>query len=128
MTHWTDKYTGLPYELGRFDCMDLIVLVQKEVFGKTIVLPIHSKSGLERAHQISEHKEEFAKRVEVPEEGDTVLLKVKGYVQHAGIVCYVRSEKYVLHNIKAFGTVCQRESDMLAALRGYAVEGYYRWI
>lgn len=108
--------------------MDLVVLVQKEQFGKTIVLPNHSVSPTGRMHQIEQGKRELVIRTDFPQDGDLVLLKVRGYVQHAGVMCKIGNEWYVLHNTRAnkMGVLLQRERDM--KIRGYTVEGYYKWV
>ena len=38
-------YVGRPYEVGAFDCADLAVLVQREVFGRAVHLPTHPQGG-----------------------------------------------------------------------------------
>lgn len=127
MSHWATQYVGRPYIPREFDCMDLVVLVQKEQFGKTIVLPNHSVSPTGRKNQIEEGKH-LVSRLETAEDGCLVLLKVRGYVQHAGLMCRIGNEWYVLHNTRAnkMGVLLQRERDM--GIRGYTVEGYYKWV
>lgn len=128
MSHWAEQYVGRPYIRGVFDCMDLVVLVQKEKFSKVVELPAHSTSPTGRKYQIEEGKKELVEKLEKPEEGALVLLKVRGYVQHAGVMCKIGNEWYVLHNTRAneCGVILQRERDL--SIRGYTVEGYYRWI
>lgn len=128
MAHWAEQYVGRPYETHGFDCMDMVVLVEKEVFGKELKLPVHTFDPIDRQLQIHDGKYDYVERIAIPKDGDCVLFKVRGFVQHVGIVCNYGGERWVLHNAQGkthSGVQFQPERAML--LRGYAVEGYYRW-
>lgn len=136
LTHWTDPYVGRRYVEGAFDCGELARVVQREVFDREIRLPAardydFAGGPLEKfrlmAGQIERCKDDVAERVDVPQEGDGVLLVTRGYRQHIGLHCAIGGERWVLHASDGTGqVVLQRERDL--PLRGAAVEGYYRWI
>lgn len=134
--HWSDRYVRRRYVPGEFDCGELARLVQREVFGREIRLPSErdyelAGGTLERframAAQIERGKDDVARRVDAPQEGDGVLLVSRGYRQHIGVHCCIHGERWVLHASDGSGQVqLQRERDL--ALRGLSIEGYYRWI
>lgn len=136
VTHWTGGYVGRRYVEGTFDCGELARLVQREVFGREIRLPAardydFAGGPLEKfrlmAGQIERCKDDVARRVDVPQEGDGVLLVTRGYRQHIGVHCAIAGERWVLHASDGTGqVVLQRERDL--PMRGGTVEGYYRWI
>lgn len=134
--HWSARYVGRRYEPGVFDCGELARAVQREVFGRQIRLPAARDYELAggplakfraMAAQIERGKDDVARRVDVPQEGDGVLLVSRGYRQHIGIHCAIAGERWVLHASDGSGQVqLQRERDL--GVRGLSIEGYYRWI
>ncbi len=134
--HWSASYVGREYVPGVFDCGELARLVNREVFGREIRLPaerdyVQAGSPREKfaamAAQIQRLKDDIARRVDAPEEGDAVLLFARGYRQHVGVACLIAGERWVLHCSDGSGRVqLQRERDL--AVRGLMVEGYYKWI
>jgi hypothetical protein len=122
---------------GEFDCAELARRVQREVFGREVRIPAErSHAAIDPAHaiarwramqaQISRGTAECARRVEVPEEGDGVLLVARGYSQHVGVYCVVDGEPCVLHAADAHRQVVRTRVRELE-IRGLRVEGYYRW-
>jgi len=136
LTHWTDPYVGRRYVEGEFDCGELARTVQREVFGREIRLPSardhhHADGALAKframSAQIDACKDNVAERVDLPDEGDGVLLVTRGYRQHIGIHCVIAGERWVLHASDGTGqVVLQRERDL--PVRGVTIEGHYRWI
>lgn len=134
--HWSERYVGRRYVPGEFDCGELARLVQREVFGREIRLPAardYELAGgpLEKframAAQIERCKDDVAARVDLPRDGDGVLLISRGYRQHIGVHCAIAGERWVLHASDGSGQVqLGRARDL--ALRGLSIEGYYRWI
>lgn len=134
-THWCQRYIGLPYVAGKFDCVELARLVQREVFHREIKLPSHRdylrEAGVAKRFaatraQIAAEKPNVAERTDTPAEGDGVLLIARGYPQHIGIYCVVNGEPAVLHAADSSRQVvlCRlRELD----IRGLRVEGFYKW-
>lgn len=126
-THWSDRYIGLPWIERQFECSDLAALVQREVFGRDLHLPTeHGEGPFGRSAAISRNRDEFAQRVETPADGDGVLLRVRGHLQHIGVYCLIEGEAWVMHNQKNVGVHRTRLREL--AQWGYAMEGYYRWL
>lgn len=126
MPHWSERYLGLSYAPGNFDCADLAVKVQREVFGREVVLPSdHGSDPFGRNARIEAHKLACAEPVDEPADGDAVLLITNGRLQHIGLLCLIRGERWVLHNRKALGVTRGRLRDLEA--QGYRVEGFYAW-
>lgn len=118
-----------------FDCADLAVLVQKEVFGVDIKPPsirdYSDKGGHQKfkamSDQIARMKKDYATQTDSPMDGDPVLLSTRGYLQHIGVFCLIVGEPWILHAADGAGqVVLQRQRDL--NVRGLKVEGYYRWI
>lgn len=137
MAHWTDKYVGMEVS-DRFDCADLAILVEKEVFGKVVQAPsvkdYHQYKGpLERFHamadQVDKLKNDYAVRTDQPSDGDAILLITRGYSQHIGVYTHIYGEPWALHACDMqIGpqVVLQRVRDLF--IRGIRVEGYYKWL
>lgn len=126
--HWSDRYIGEPYIPEVADCAVLAVRVAKEVFGKDISLPVaHAATIRAQAKQINDLKDDYAVRIEKPEDGQPVLLIGRGFSCHIGIMCWIANEWYVLHANQSFQFVTrERLRDLTRIL--YRVEGFYSWI
>ena len=141
MAHWSDRYIGRAYVEGEFDCGDLAALVRREVFGRELRLPSdHGEGPLGRTAAIQRHIAAYVMPTDRPQDGDGVLLIVRGRVQHIGLYCQIGTTAWVLHNqaprkedgdAKApsqcgGGVILTRLREL--ARWGYEVEGFYRWI
>lgn len=125
--HWTQRYIGLSYTPGALDCAALAELVQREVFGRDIVLPQHRAAGVRGwTAQIEANKDDIAERTDHPSEGDAVLMVGRGRLDHIGIYAEVQGVAYVLHAMKSAGQVCLHRLRDLPALE-LKVEGIYTW-
>lgn len=131
-----ERYVGLPYKPGEFDCADLACQVLREVFGRPVRLPTDRNRPQDVRGQLREIREwlpSVARRRELGlasnryvQDGDGVLLAVGGVVRHIGVACWLADELYVLHNHgAATGSVLTRWRDL--RLLGYTVEGVYQW-
>jgi hypothetical protein len=118
-----------------FDCADLAALVQQQEFGIQIVPPSVRDYAHKGGHhkfkamyeQIDRVKKDYATPTDCPEDGDPVLLSIRGYTQHIGVFCMIVGEPWILHAADGAGqVVLQRQRDL--AIRGLKVEGYYKWI
>lgn len=123
-------YVGMDYVAGQFDCADLAVLVQREVFGRTVHLPTHPRGGATQRAAILRHRDTLATRVDVPFTGCAVLftdLSQKGdTLYHIGTACLHRGAVLVLHNSYETGGVrMDKLQDLLNW--GMKLEGYYAW-
>ncbi len=132
------RYVGMPYRPGRFDCVHLAALVQEEVFGRTVAdwLPGRHPVSPGAQHQLVEStREALADLVGQPETGDAVLFKhavhVRGTdlvdVWHVGTLfidgC---GQHWVLHTHAGCGSVVL-EGLAACKARGLRLEGFYRW-
>lgn len=132
--HWSSKYVGRPFVDGEFDCGELARLVQREVFGREVPLPSErwyaGKEGAERLRAMAAQTEkglaDLAQRVELPKEGDLVMMYSGSRVMHAGIYCVLVAEPWVLHAAERLGQVVLTRLRELAD-KGYRLEGFYRW-
>lgn len=128
-----ERYVGLPYVPGKFDCADLAERVQRELFGRAIRLPKDRNRptdlrGMVReierlAPGIARERAEY----EEPETGDGVLLCVGSLPVHIGIWFRLPAEDWVLHNDReAMQSVLTRWRDL--RWLGFSVGGIYEWI
>lgn len=135
MAHWTESYVGRLYVEKEFDCGVLAETVQREVFGRKVMLPTEreyvGKEGAERfaamARQIQENLPAVASRTERPVDGDGVLLFSRRRGQHIAVYCVVDGQRSVLHASDASRMVVRTRISELE-IRGMSVEGYYKWI
>jgi hypothetical protein len=124
-SHWSKRYVGLPY--AQADCAHLCVLVQREVFGHQLVLPVDRADGLRGvSQQITDLQGDFAEPVPVPEDGDAVLMVGRGRLNHIGTAAFINNQLWVLHAMKNAGQAVLHRISALENL-GLRVEGYYRW-
>lgn len=123
MTHWSDNYLGLPWRADSFNCGDLVLLVQREVF--------HREVRIEGAHPVSPTARNAAigqalaavSPTANPADGDGVLIR-NGSMRHVGVYCAL-PEPMVLHACSGAGVVRHRLRDL--ADLGLRIEGYYAW-
>lgn len=124
---------GLPYVVGEFDCAHLYLQVQKDIFGRDLVLPTqhlsHAKGRMGQGAQIRAARDELARQIEVPTHGCAVLLvspSETSQLWHIGTAFSKSSDWWVLHNSGLMGSVClTRLRDF--AWRGQRIEGFYEW-
>jgi hypothetical protein len=128
-----NAFVGLPYEEGRFDCADLAVKIQRDLYGKHIGLPAHHPQGAKtQAAAIRRNSEELATRITREEamDGDAIVIVSTdgegGTLLHIGTLFYLSSIPWVLHTSVTTGhSLLQRLSDL--PLFRLKVEGFYRW-
>lgn len=126
------RFIGLPYCPRRMDCADLAMLVQRELFGKTVFLAGKRPRPLQPAEQdaaIDEYRDQLAVPVEHPQDGDAVLMREPGAERagHIGTYFFLNYQPYVLHTAAWIqgGSSLHRVQDLPSL--GLTVEGYYRW-
>ncbi len=123
--HWSAKYIGLPYET--VNCAQLAVWVQRQEFARPIELPTDASGGpFHVSSQISSLKDELATITEYPADGDGVLMRCRGRLNHIGIYCEIDGIPYVLHALKSAGQTCLHKIRSLSE-QGVEVEGVYKW-
>jgi len=126
MQHWSDPYIGTPY--AQYDCAAMAALVQREVFGREISLPSDRAEGLRaQSRQLQDLQADYAQPVAQPIEGDAVLMRGRGRINHVGVYTVIGGVAYVLHAMKKPGHTClHRLRDL--HLYGLQVEGFYAWL
>lgn len=132
MAHWTDRFVG-PND-PQTDCGDLVQRVLREQFGREVALPSErwyaGAAGRERlrlmAAQLREAVPALAVPTEQPAEGDLVLMHSGAAVMHAGVYCAIGGEGWVLHAAERLRAVILTRVRELE-VKGYRLEGYYRW-
>lgn len=121
-----ERFVGLPYSAAEFDCADLVVQVQRELFGRDVRLPNGRPRGLRGALQLGELSRQYAVPVSEPQDGDLVLMLERGRPAHVGVYFWIAHEGYVLHACeRTTVSVLHRARDLSAW--GAPIEGYYSW-
>lgn len=127
-----DRFIGLPYCPRRMDCADLAMLVQRELFGKSVQLAGKRPRPLQPAEQdaaIDAYRDQLAVPVERPQDGDAVLMREPGAERagHIGTYFFINYAPHVLHTAAWMqgGSTLHRLQDLSSL--GLTVEGYYRW-
>lgn len=124
--HWAIAYVGKPY--AEADCAELAVLVQAEQFNRRLELPTDRCPGpFGLSALIGQHRRDFAERTDFPEDGDAVLMHVRGRLNHVGIYCEIGGTDYVLHALKSAGQACLHRLADLPPLQ-IEIEGFYAWL
>jgi hypothetical protein len=126
-----DRFIGIPYDMRHMDCADLALLVQRELFGREVVLPGKRPRPLRSADQgsvIAAYTAQLADPVINPVDGDAVLMREIGAATagHIGTYFFLNFTPYVLHTTACLGaSVLHRMQDLSAT--GLTLEGFYRW-
>ena len=128
--HWTDAYVGRPYVPGAEDCAYLAATVQREVFGRAVVLPAERPNNLaEGAEMIARLQADHAVRLEAPQEGAVVLMRRGNLARpwHVGTYFEQAGEAWILHATRSAGAATVVRVRDLPRF-GLQIEGYYTWI
>jgi len=126
MAHWSDRYLGLPY--AEADCAELAARVQREVFGREIGLPSERDGGpFALSDRIAQHRGDYAEQVSRPRDGDAVLMRARGRLNHIGVYCDIGGEGWVLHALRNAAQACRHRVTDLPRHQ-LELEGYYRWL
>lgn len=125
--HPAELYVGLAYDEATFDCADLVVLVQRALFGRVVQLPNGRPRGARGQLAIGTLSQAFAARTDTPADGDLVLMLEHGRPAHVGTYFRLAHEGWVLHTCaRSTCSVLHRVRDLAAW--GAPIEGYYRWV
>lgn len=123
-----NRFVGLPYDLQAFDCADLAVLIQRELFGRDVQIGRRPKGSRTLGAFICRMSGQLAERIErgAVADGDVVLMLERGIPQHIGTLFMLGGVPYVLHASASVGfSLMQRLSDLPGY--GLVIEGFYRW-
>jgi len=126
-----DRFVGIPYCPRSMDCGDLVMQVQREIYGRTVCLPGARPRPLRAAEQalaIRAQVEALARRVAEPADGDLILMfdGAQDIPGHAGTFFFLAHEPWVLHTSHVLGGSRLHRLSALPSM-GLQIEGYYRW-
>ena len=114
------------------DCADLAMLVQREVFGREVVIAGKRPRPLTAADQdaaIAAYCDQLATPVARPDDGDIVLMREGGQSMagHVGTYFFLNYAPCVLHTAAWMqgGSSLHRLQDIGGF--GLTVMGYFRW-
>lgn len=132
MLQAAERYVGIPYLEGEFDCADLAARVQWELFDHVIELPVHRARPVgssAQAREIHKRREALATQIDAAVTGCAVLMFEPGPtapIWHIGTVFLSEGVVWVLHNSAALGAAwLQRLPDMQR--QGMRLDGFYAW-
>lgn len=127
-----ERYVGIPYVEGVFDCADLAQQVLCELFGIELALPQDRVRSLHPSTRISEivrWRPLVARRRFDRSQwrnGDGVLMCVGEYLSHIGLLFDLNGEWWVLHNdAECKASVLTRVREL--RLAGFSLDGVYGW-
>lgn len=123
------RYCLIPYSEDTFDCADLVVLVQKELFGRDVNLPRQSQQrGNLGIREIHRQIHDFLVRTDNPVDGDVVLMKDVGlsYAGHVGVYFRLNGQPSVLHSNSVMGTAVITPIRELGNI-SVALQDYFTW-
>ena len=130
MTHWAIPYIGRPWVFGAegpesFDCWGFVRFVQREHFAISMPVIGYAQDWRETAHLLKEH-EEFGhwNRVDVPEEGDVVLMARSRLPIHIGVWIKANQTEGVLHCLQGAGVLFQPGKALSSS--GWGCLQFYR--
>jgi cell wall-associated NlpC family hydrolase len=128
-SHWSDPYLGAPYSPGEGDCVGFALRATLEVFGREISIarPEGEPDYRALARAVEQGRNELAAPTDAPVEGDIVLMRGRGYINHVGLYALLAGEPWVVHSFIRCGAVARHRIRQLSSY-GLAVEGYYKWI
>jgi len=121
-----DRFIAIPYCERTFDCADLVMLVQRDVFGREVSLPSARPRGLRGAAQVGDLSRQFARRTDRPRDGDLVLMIERARPAHVGVYFWLAHEAWVLHANERNGCSVLHRLRELPEF-GLTVEGIYTW-
>lgn len=119
-----EAYCGIPYCEATFDCADLVVLIQRELFGRHVVLPNGRPRGGRGQAALGELSKPYGTRTEAPADGDLVVMMQAGRPSHVGVWLFLAHEPHVLH-VRAQGGFSELTPMRMLAT---PVDGIYRWL
>jgi len=125
-----ERFCGIPYDEAAFDCADLVVHVQQQLFGRAIALPGSRPHGQAGQAALGELSRAYAvPREGTPVDGDLVLMLDHGQQRpgHAGIYFFLAFEGWVLHSNERNGCSVLHRVRELPGM-GLRIEGYYAWV
>ncbi|CAB4122147.1 Endopeptidase, NLPC/P60 domain containing protein [uncultured Caudovirales phage] len=132
MTHWANEYMGITWSNGGnskqegFDCWNLVRTIQREQFGIDVpVIDVDAYKIKDCVVAFSTHGElKNWDKVEVPQEGDCVLMSQNKRPTHIGVWLDEQGGG-IIHSVQGVGVIFTTESHIQSM--NYNVLGYYRY-
>ena len=118
------RFVGIPYCETTMDCADFCVLVQRELFGREVVLPSSRPRGDRGQIALGELSKPYGVRTDTPQDGDLVVMMQAGRPSHVGVYFFLAHEPRVLH-VRAQGGFSELTPMRMLAT---PVDGVYRWL
>lgn len=121
------KYIGIPY--STLNCAELVAEVLEKEFGRFDIAkslrghPSCKSDASKQSQAIGDDWVSLADRVEIPQNGDGVILKIGSKLKHMGIFADLPKGPHILHTVKNYGSVIEPASKMMTC----TIEGFYRW-
>lgn len=118
------RFFEYSYNAHGFDCADLVLLVQRELFGRHHTIPAdRTQVRRQRLSIFREHLQETS----APKDGDVVLLREMGRskADHVGTWFLVAGEPCILHTMEKTDTLFTRLRH--CGDLGLTIEGIYTW-
>ncbi|AZM72837.1 hypothetical protein C9397_14630 [Xanthomonas vasicola pv. vasculorum] len=121
-----ERFVGIPYDAQSCDCADLVVLVQRELFGREVLLPNGRPRGVRGQVALGELSKAYGIRTVTPRDGDLVVMYEGGRPAHVGVYFWLAHEGHCLHSNEKNGCSVIHKVRQLAEF-GAPVEGIYAW-
>lgn len=115
---YSHSLIGLPYEC--FDCYDVVKMFYHKVFSISLPLFVYKDSlNPEKMNDVIMTNRKDFKKVNEPQFGDIILLKINSLPAHLGV--YLDKENF-LHTTEVTGSII----DKLSMWKG-RIEGFYNY-
>lgn len=125
-TREIERYVGIPYCAQSMDCADLVVLVQRALFGREVRLPNGRPRGPRGQAVLGDLSRSYGTPTDAPADGDLVLMQDRGRAGHVGVYFHLAGEGWVLHTSQVTGSsVLHRARDLPDW--GAPIVEIYRW-
>lgn len=134
MKHWAEDYIGIHWTFGGqtpdtgFDCWGLFRYIQKTYYGLDLPdIAVNEESLRDSIVAVSEFEAHEERQnwyeVDVPEDGDGVLLRLARYPHHVGVWIDAGEQAGILHAIEA-GVMFNSPASLKSS--GWKIAKYYR--
>lgn len=121
--HPAERFVGMAYDAEAFDCADFVIHVQREMFGREVILNGRRPRGARGVAELGALSRQYAEPTDSPADGDLMLFR-SGGGWHVGVLFQIAGEPHALH--------CPADGgfSLLQPLRCIPMtfEGYFRWI
>ena len=118
---------AVEYDPHGMDCADFVALVRREMFGHDVRLPNGRPRGEAGELALGELSRAYGVRVDVPEDGDYVLMTQPGNRWHVGLWFDCGGDPAVFH-LRREGTTAEMTPIRDLARMMLKIEGVYRWV